>query len=583
MVALLAPRPKTLEIVKNMIVGPGGKLDQLQYNEAVEKALMIDNAGPSQVADDAWDSIGKAFGIGPQVISPQQAYGAALQQMQSDLAKAGIEVGKEIDFNTFTDAIPNALGFNVFDLSGPARITAPFLAPFRSKIPRVLGRGPSALAKVITGFSGSATGGIGAVSPFFNLEVPNAGSNVEAARGNPVSYATGDVIVPFAFSALRDAVTMPAQFSAEGFQDLRGMSSALKMQMAMMAEERALIMGRSAALATPAQPTGTARAVVAGVETGILGTGAGGTNVYARVTAIGPFGETASSPVSAAVNIAAAATNVVDFTWADVTGALGYNVYVGYANAGGGDPGAALSFLDYIVGAQQSTGFNVFTAGVFGRRSTGPTAPLSDTGTGSAISYRGIIQTVEEGPISGSTILGGSGRLNTTQGTDANVAWLQAIFASMWQNAKADPEEILMNAREIQNISKIILSGTTSSNYRIAFDPAQANGIIAGVAVSAVLNESTQKPVKLTTHPWLPFGNAVVASYALPFPTAFGQTTTMEVKGPQDYMEIAWPLTTLRWESTILWMNALVVYAPTFFWIEHGIAQSATAAAGAQC
>lgn len=588
MATLLAPSPKVLEVVKTMIVGPGAEFaNQMQFDHAMDVAKGIMNAPMNKtVITDAavtqkLGMIAKGMGMmGVGAPNPMQAFAGALNELQAGMKAGGVQMAKEINFADFADAVPSYLALNVFDLSGPARITAPYMAPLRSKIPRVDGMGPAALSEIITGFSGSATGGVGSVSPFFPLNVPMTGGNTEGARGNPVEYALGNVIVPYKFSALYDAVTMPAEFSAYGFQDLRGMSSALLMQMAMMAEERAILMGRSNVLATVGAATGTARAAANG-EVGIIGAGSGGTNVYVKVTAIGPFGQTGAGVVSSAVNIADTVTRVIDYTWTDVTGALGYNVFVAYQDAGATAP--VDFFQDYVIGGGQSTGWNQFTVGAFGRRTTG-LVPGSDTGTGSADSYRGIIQTIEEGPISGTDIRGTVGRLNDGQGTNANVLWLQNIFATQWQNAKADPEEVLMNALTIADMSKIILSGTQASNYRITESPdGAARGITAGIAVTAVLNETTQKTVKLTVHPWLPFGNAVILSYGLPFPTAFGQTTTMEMKGPQDYMQISWPLTTLRWEQTILWMNSLVIYAPTFFAIEHGIAHQDDAAAGPLC
>lgn len=570
--------PQLVDRVRQMM--GGSWRDAAHMEEGMSVAKMIQYAGPPKGGPglEAVDSIQKAFGIGGPSAPANTSLAQMMNQLTQQLNAAGIAVGKDIDFNTFTDAVPSTLGFNVFDLSGPANITAPFMAPIRGRIPRMQGRGPAGMNKVITGFSGSATGGIGSVNPAFPLQVPTAGSNLEAARGNPVSYALGDVIVPFKFFALTDSVTFPAFFAAEGFQDLRAMSAALLMQMAMMAEERQILMGRDAVLATPGQPTqGADRAVVAGVEVGILGTGSGGTNVYSKVTAVGPYGETAAGAASTAENIAQGTTAVVDITWTDVPYALAYNVYVALLDAG-----ATTGQVYYLDAAgQNSSAFNGFTIGVRGRAFQTATAPASDTGTGSSDNYRGIIETVEQGPASGTAITGQSGRLNATVGTAPQITFLQNLFQTGWDLYKADYEEVLMNARERKNISNTILSGTSNSNYRVAFAPNEAGGIASGVIVSEVMNQSTGRSVRLTTHPWLPIGNAVGLTYSLPFATAFGDTTTMKIQGPQDYMQIMWSPTTLQWQSSIIWMNALMITAPTMMFVEHGIAQSTTAAAGA--
>lgn len=540
---------------------------EADLTKVVRVAEMIRDAGPpdSGPAREVLPELSKM--IGGASIEQSMALGQGLEQMRTALA----DLGKEINFS-FANAIPSALGFNVFDLAGPARVTAPVYAPIRQKIPRTNGNGPSALAKVIRGFSGSGTGGIGSVNPAFNLTVPTFGASSEASRGNAVSYATGDVIVPFKWHALYDAVTWTAFFAGEQFQDLRAMSAALLMQMAFLGEERAILMGRDAVIPTPAAPTGTGRAVVAG-ETGITGVGVGGTNCYIKVSAVGAFGETIQS-AAVTVNIAVGVTQVIDVTITDVVGALAYNVYASLADAGGADPGDASRFF------YGTTGFNKFTLGADGRVSTGATSPTVDSGTGGTNNYRGLIQTVEEGPASGTSILGYSKRTNAKlTATDTSIKPLQDAFASMWSTAKASPDEVWVNAREQKNFSEAILKANPAA-YRIAYDPSAQNEVIAGIIVSTVLNESTRKAVKLTVHPWLPVGTAVIASYALPFPTPFGQTTTMEVKGPQDYMQVTWPLTSMRYESSIVWFNALCVYAPTFLGVIHGIAQETDATVG---
>lgn len=89
-------------------------------------------------------------------------------------------------------------------------------------------------------------------------------------------------------------------------------------------------------LATPAAPTGTAAAG--------LTSGTKPYNYYYKVTANNAVGESAASPVSAAVNVNAirdnwSATNKVDVTWSSVAGATSYTIY------GGDDP----NYLNEII------------------------------------------------------------------------------------------------------------------------------------------------------------------------------------------------------------------------------------------
>src|SRR5262249_45912626 len=68
----------------------------------------------------------------------------------------------------FTLAAPLASGFVPFDLVAPSRLIYPVYSPLRNKIPRVPGQGTSRRAKIITGVSGSQTGGQGIV----DLSIP---------------------------------------------------------------------------------------------------------------------------------------------------------------------------------------------------------------------------------------------------------------------------------------------------------------------------------------------------------------------------------------------------------------------------
>ena len=183
--------------------------------------------------------------------------------------------------------------------------------------------------------SGSGTG-LGDISPFVSsTSVPLAQPNLEAARGNAYSFSTADRIFQFQSSAIYGSVTLSEFVASQGFQDTQALVATQNLQVAMQQEDKALLFGRNSLLSTPAQPTGVARAVVtAAGEVGIIGVGAMGTNVYAKVTAVGAFGETAGSVASAAVNIAQAATRVVDFSWTSVSGALAYNVYASLADNG---------------------------------------------------------------------------------------------------------------------------------------------------------------------------------------------------------------------------------------------------------
>lgn len=425
------------------------------------------------------------------------------------------------------------------------------------------------MAKVITGVTGSKTGGVSLRNPAISAtSVPPAGSNLEGARGVAVEFATTDIIVPYKAFALYNAVTLPEIHASQGIEpDVTALATIQLMASAFNTEERLLLMGRDSTLSAPTIDSAAtaARAPVSGVEQGITGTGTGGTNVFIKVTAVGAFGESAPS-AAVSVNIPQGQTRVIDVVIQDVTGALGYRVYASLADGGGADPGDGSRYL------YGQTGFNKFTLGVSGRVSSGPTVPTADTGTGSADNYKGLIQFVSEN--------GGYVKRVNAKPTGAAITMLQDALASMWESVKANPDEVLVSARERRAFSDLILSAAAQV-YRITLAPDQQEGVVSGVAVSSVINESTGASLKVTAHPWLEPGNAVIVSYTIPFPVQFGVSSTMEVKGPADWMVVEWPLTTLRREFTLWWMNSLVCYAPAFFGVLHGIAKEDDPARGA--
>lgn len=549
--------PELVGAVAHMLYGDNHRMTA----ERLEKAVAVADQIKAAVAQP---TPLERLSPGGQEIAKWAGGGMPSLNQDMELIRGALsDLGKEIAFSSGNFPVPGAAGFALFDLEGPARQLYPVYSPIRNKLPRVRGVGASKLAKLITGISGSGTGGMLAVNPAVSTNVPLAAGNVEAARGTAVNFATADRIIAYAFHALYDAVTMPSVFAGEGFMDLRALSATKLLQTAFNVEELALLMGRNSALSAPAAPTGVARAVVTG-ETGIVGTGAGGTNVYIKVTAVGPFGETAAS-AAVTVNIAAAATRVIDVTVPAVSGALAFRVYASLADTGGADPGDASRF------AYGTTGYNIFTLGADGRVAAGSTSPTAETGggTGSTNNYQGFMQFAEAN--------GGYSKVLNAKPVGGSVSFLQDAFASLWDSVKGNPDEVWVNGRERKTISDLLLTAA-SLPYRIMLDP--QGGAIAGTVVRQIFNEVTGKSVDLTVHPWLPVGNAVLMTYALPFPTQYGSNQAMEVSNVQDYLQLSWPMTSLRYESSIIWFGALVQYAPTFQGVIHGIAKETDAAIG---
>jgi hypothetical protein len=329
----------------------------------------------------------------------------------------------------------------------------------------------------------------------------------------------------------------------------------------MIADERMILAGRSTdsgasgALAAPVISC-TARAPVTG-EGGITGSGSGGTNVYIKVTAQAEFGE--SVPTSAAtVNIPNGTTDVIDVKMTtDSQGALGYNIYASFANAGGADPGDASRYF------QGRTGYNLFTIGAGGVTTilaSGNKVPTAGDTSASATDCDGMMSIISDG-----TRGGYNARLNAALSTsNPGVEW-QNAFLSLWEKTYADPEETWMAARDSAQLSDLIKTNPSGTSYRITFPAGQVNDAMIGAVVTGITNQSspTRRMVDIRVHPYMPGGNAMILTWALPVPNS-QIPSAWEWTAVQEYMSVSWPTLQFTWDVSTYAFGALTAYAPLF-------------------
>ncbi|WP_329143439.1 hypothetical protein OIU91_05935 [Streptomyces sp. NBC_01456] len=452
-----------------------------------------------------------------------------------------------------TTSSPVAGGLVAFDLEGPAKMLTPRPTPLRNRIPRKKGIGLSHRFKVISGFTGTGTGGVGNIHPGIadstqNNFAPGGGSqSLYYARGPKISYAGYDKNVSYSQFSVSDQVTWSAQYAGQGYQDIRQLSRTSLMYSSMLLEERMLLMGRGTAgngfLGAVAAPTGltlTARSAAAG-ETALTGVS---TNIYVKVTSdAGDFGQ---SVLTSAANVAPS-TQVVDVTVTLPAGATGFRVYVG---TGASDPGDAARWY------AGKSGTNTFTLqGALPTSGTAASTVTADT-TAYASGYDGIL------PICTGADSGYVNRLNAALSTsNPGVEW-QNAFVSLYNSVKADPDRTLLNGSDRKQLSDA-LKGSSSSNYRMTITQDQLTGVTIGDVVNTIINEVTGKGVAVEVHPWMPQGSSVVLSDSLPIPDS-EVSDVWSVFNVQDLMGIDWPVSQFAFESSSYWFGALLCYAPAW-------------------
>ncbi len=533
------------------------------FTDAVNKSI---SAGDARQFEPAADLAGVAPGL-MSSMAPQGGVAMLEKAMASpDLEKsigadAFAALRKSLDAQKdITISSPVSTGLVPFDLQAPAKFLVPTETPLRNRIPRTKGQGLAARYKVITGITGSGTGGVGVFHPGIteatqNNFAPPGGASVQPFnRGAKISYAGGDKIVPYEQFGVSDSVTWAAGFAGQGFQDPRALSAAALLYSSMLLEERLMLMGRGTdsnflgALAAPSAPT-LASAAAASGESNISGAT---TNIYVKVTAdAGDFGQ---SSIGAVASIAAP-TGVVVVTVPAVTGALGYRVYVG---TGGSQPADSAM---WYAGRTGSRTFRI--TGALPTSGTAATVAAADT-SAYAAGYDGIL------PIVMGANSGYRATLNANWNASIPGVEFQTAFEAMWAANQANPKEILMAGHDRRTLSDLLQSSSVNA-YRFTITQDEITGATMGGVVTAIQNEITGQVVDLTVHPFMPQGNAALMTWQLPIPDS-NVGSVWESRNVQDYMGVNWPVVDFQYAQSSYWFGTFICYAPAWCGGINGIA-----------
>jgi len=484
----------------------------------------------------------------------------ALASLQTALtAQRGAvgDINKEI---TLTN--PLSTSFAAFDLEAPAKMLTPRPTPLRNKIPRKKGVGTSRRVKRITAYTGTGTG-VGNLWPGItettqNNFAPGAATPFQLERGPQISYEADDLVIPYNSYSLSDQVSFDANFSGMGYQDLRQLSSTSTLYATMLMEERMFLYARGTASAfvgaLPA-PTGIVASSPAAV-TGQTALAAGLYYIYitanAGISGSG-FGE---SIVSAVASETVASGDVLALTWTAVSGAIGYNIYVGTATG--------TANCKYVGTAQGNSAVIQGAAAInlvgdnFAFSTTGAAASRANADTSAyATGYDGIIPTVLGANTGFNNNRNGAAFSTSNPGVE-----YQTVFYNLYNNVKADPDEILINGADRKQLSDSIKNGSTA-NYRLTLAQTDTGNYVGGATIGALNNEITGKLVPITVHPWLQQGVSPVLSYTLPIPDTEVSDVWAAVN-VQDYMGIQWPVVQFTYDFSTYFRGTFFCYAPAW-------------------
>ena len=451
---------------------------------------------------------------------------------------------------------PLSTSFAAFDLEAPAKLLTPRPTPLRNRIPRKKGVGTSHRVKRITGYTGTGTGGVGNTWPGITESTTTAFGSINYERGPKISYSADDLVLPYNSYSLSDSVSFDANFSGLGYQDLRQLSSTSTLYATMLMEERMMLMARGTASGYAGALTAPTFVLASPVASGQTALAAN--TYYVNVTADAGisgsgFGE---SILGTEASTAVASGDVLTIAVSTaVSGALGYNIYVGTATGA-----ANLKYQGTLRGTGTFTiqGASALVSGNNAAfTTTGAAASRASADTSAyATGYDGILPTVL-GANSGY-----NNQINAAFSTSNPGAEYQTVFARLYDSVKADPDLVLLNGNDRKQLSDAIKSGSTA-NYRLTINDPGTGGNTYGSIVTGLQNEVTGKAVDLEVHPWLPQGVSPVLSFTLPIP----DTEVSDVWSNflvQDYMGIQWPVTQFAYEFSTYFRGTFFCTAPAW-------------------
>jgi hypothetical protein len=488
----------------------------------------------------------------------------------------------------FTLATPLASGFVPFDLVAPSRLIYPVYSPLRNKIPRVAGQGSSRRVKVVTGVSGSQTGGQGIV----DISIPELLSGTSITGTWPLNLPGSgaqtavDLNVPYQFFGLTEALSWLAQFAGQGFEDISALANLILLQEFMMGEEYALLAATPVNLVAPGASTLTARSPGSNETALTNGT------YYVYVTAVNYYGETIAGTVSSSSG--SLSSQVLDVTISPVAGAQQYNIYVGTSATSSATAylmaGTSVQGTTTYTGKQQagSVGGYKFTLQGTISTSANGSPPLADTGTGKSTRMAGLIPTLSgqaatAGVYPTSPVSWQAGYVNQKVGSHLSInavnTALQQLFDGSGANSpgayRADPTELVGEGGDLMRMSNDIVQSGQTTNYQLLIDQSQVSGVRSGAAVSEFQNPITRSIIALLVHPWLTQGTAMLMSYTLPF-TWSNVSNIFEMVMVQDYLSISWPVIDATFRYSLFQYGALVCQAPQYVGLLQGIQASDT-------
>jgi hypothetical protein len=482
--------------------------------------------------------------------------------------------------------VSTTLGFNFFDLRGPAYFIFPLLTPFIQMI----------------GKSGAVNAGVGTVAHWKATRNPNStyvyGGVSEGQRNATATPDEIDYYAIYKELGQEGGETFTAQFAGEGYTDNLADEHFRNLARVRLTEEMMTIGGNSGTgntgngtgnlsnlgfvLGQPATPTvalATGGSLASGINVAVAvvaitwcGMNPGGqagyatppsvagglTTNYTRTNADNSTTNVAGG-VSQISNISALAlTNATaDTVVATVTPIKGAVAYAWYWTNGG-----AATYANMKLGAITSQPSVTITAAPTGTQ-TGAAAGLSVDNSAQPLDFDGL---ATYSFVNGLWTDMGGGSF-TPQG-NGQVKEIEDDLRTLWTRYQAAPDAIWCSADVRQALEDaVVFSQTGTNSFIFTYNRAgQESGLAGGFAVTTYKSKYSINPeggnsIPIRIHPMFPPGTLMYDINTNPYQHS-KIPAVRQFLVQRDYYAIEWPVTTRQWTFGTYVHEVLAHYAP---------------------
>lgn len=531
-------------------------------------------------------------------LSPSSPVASFLKRARSKADGGEIEPGKwSLDHPLIKAAnrelmkaggISTGLGFNFYDLRGPAYFIYPLLTPFIQMIPR----------------QGKVNAGVGTAAHWKATTNPNStfvyGGVQEGQRNATATPNEVDYLATYKELGMEGGETFTAQFAGEGYTDNLADEHFRNLSRLRLMEEMMTLWGNSGTAAgNHGYALGQAPNVTAALAVGTNTLGASA-NVVCAVVAITPFGMNPGGQAGYAAQPTVAGGLTTSYTRTNADGST-TNVACGVSqisnvsaiittNAAYQNVAVSVPAVKGAVGYAWFWGVNVAAAAAnvkLGAITAWPNYTInavaagSQLGNATGLSVDNSYQPTDFDGLGTYTFMNGlwndmNGGSFTPAG-NGQVSQLESDLQFLWENYQAQVDAIWVSADVRASLeSSITYSSSGTNSFIFAYDrQGQDGGLLGGFVVTAykskyAINQEGGVAIPIRIHPMMPTGTMLYDINKNPYPHS-RVPAVRQFLLQRDYYSIEWPVVTRQWTFGTYVQEVLAHYMPWITAIRTGI------------